>query len=830
MAVKARSKSTKSCVSKPNSLLRCLILLLALFTVLLHILIVLYHPEIQAYEARRRDQHDVLKAAFLLPPPTRKGGKDPSNFFQRERHTFLSYQHSKLNFSKYSDAFVFESLERYEQQYVLGSMAKIPLTAASICSAPAGSDDLEKHGGYALLTQKIRVYKSFNTKTIRILCLIENASPMRRDLSRAAALTWGFKCDGFIAFSPETISSLGMFSLPNLTVSFDGQPSTSYRHAMWKFLRKQHYFDSYDYFHFVTDDKFVIVENLEGFLVDLHEQLLSQTNDSSTPVLLGQWAPPNENSSVQSNPIRPIITGDAGYTFNRAALMRLVDHALPACQADTVDTSEVTSTGSSILSDCTIGLTGINPVDTRDAETGEQQYHSMDPDSLLHLERHADARIVKLFNFWAALPHPEDGELAVGSLTSLNSAARFSMTFGNIRFAALMARMHAILYRSCPDPLSALVVSLDYHPVVGARDANNRLGYEADPTLLRRERDHFLEGIHADHSPTNDLHATINSYASSSFNISSETTTKVCGRIGPEGNDGLLLLRRKVQVANLTHLSPRILCAVYTYGERRELARMAALTWGHKCDGFLAFSTETIEKLGFLHLIHVGKEEYNNIWQKVRSIWAYIREHYLSDFDYFHLGGDDTFLIVENLRRFLSLVDQKTKPSEPVFLGQWGEGYSKVTTVMNSVGYTLNRIALQRVVDEAFPTCRPKWASHNEAQKISECMRQVGVLPADTRDFDTGEQQYHHLDPQGVYNIGNHTRPYDVKLFRYWASLKHPSHPTKQVGPRTGLEAAGRYSVSFHEIKTPLLMLRLHAILYRTCSITSSLGKMLALN
>jgi hypothetical protein len=28
------------------------------------------------------------------------------------------------------------------------------------------------------------------------------------------------------------------------------------------------------------------------------------------------------------------------------------------------------------------------------------------------------------------------------------------------------------------------------------------------------------------------------------------------------------------------------------------LARTAALTWGYKCDGFLAFSTETIPVLG----------------------------------------------------------------------------------------------------------------------------------------------------------------------------------------------------------------------------------------
>ena len=42
-------------------------------------------------------------------------------------------------------------------------------------------------------------------------------------------------------------------------------------------------------------------------------------------------------------------------------------------------------------------------------------------------------------------------------------------------------------------------------------------------------------------------------------------------------------------------------------------------------------------------------EEYNNIWQKVRSMWSY----YFKDYDWFHIGDDDLFLLVENLRLYL---------------------------------------------------------------------------------------------------------------------------------------------------------------------------------
>lgn len=48
---------------------------------------------------------------------------------------------------------------------------------------------------------------------------------------------------------------------------------------------------------------------------------------------------------------------------------------------------------------------------------------------------------------------------------------------------------------------------------------------------------------------------------------------------------------------------------------------------------------------------HEGPEGWDNMWQKSRAIWKYIDRHYKNDFDWFVLGGDDIFLIVENLRK-----------------------------------------------------------------------------------------------------------------------------------------------------------------------------------
>lgn len=41
------------------------------------------------------------------------------------------------------------------------------------------------------------------------------------------------------------------------------------------------------------------------------------------------------------------------------------------------------------------------------------------------------------------------------------------------------------------------------------------------------------------------------------------------------------------------------------------------------------------------------------MWQKTRSIWKYIHHYYLEDYDWFLLGGDDMYYIMENLWYYL---------------------------------------------------------------------------------------------------------------------------------------------------------------------------------
>lgn len=82
-------------------------------------------------------------------------------------------------------------------------------------------------------------------------------------------------------------------------------------------------------------------------------------------------------------------------------------------------------------------------------------------------------------------------------------------------------------------------------------------------------------------------------------------------------------------------------------------SRGIAQTWAKGCDGFFAASNYTDPPIGAIDLPHFGEEDYTNMWQKVRTMWSYAYEQYRDEYDYFYICGDDTYVVVENLRLFL---------------------------------------------------------------------------------------------------------------------------------------------------------------------------------
>lgn len=122
---------------------------------------------------------------------------------------------------------------------------------------------------------------------------------------------------------------------------------------------------------------------------------------------------------------------------------------------------------------------------------------------------------------------------------------------------------------------------------------------------------------------------------------------ELCDPIGDFGgnSDGNKVLLDAVPIVGPPMIKEskggKVLCMIYTI-EKNHATNIRAMreTWAPGCDGFLAFSTKTDPRIPAISIPHKGEESYNNMWQKIRSMWNFVGKHYQSDFDWFYIGGE----------------------------------------------------------------------------------------------------------------------------------------------------------------------------------------------
>merc|ERR1719491_2284202 len=181
----------------------------------------------------------------------------------------------------------------------------------------------------------------------------------------------------------------------------------------------------------------------------------------------------------------------------------------------------------------------------------------------------------------------------------------------------------------------------------------------------------------------------------------------------------------------------KIFCTVYTIASNHDRLPPILGTWGPKCDGFMVASDRTDPDLHTVNILHEGEEEYGNIWQKVRAIWKYVYDNYYEEgYDWFHIGGDDLYVLVENLRLYLEseeiqlaanggeyLPTKKPTKQLPLFLGRRFKEQGNENRIFNSggSGYTMNKAALKALVVDGFPTCMPHLHTFAEDVMVAQC-------------------------------------------------------------------------------------------------------------
>eukprot|EP00472_Partenskyella_glossopodia_P000242 CAMPEP_0197543600 /NCGR_PEP_ID=MMETSP1318-20131121/68329_1 /TAXON_ID=552666 /ORGANISM="Partenskyella glossopodia, Strain RCC365" /LENGTH=659 /DNA_ID=CAMNT_0043102951 /DNA_START=73 /DNA_END=2052 /DNA_ORIENTATION=- len=150
--------------------------------------------------------------------------------------------------------------------------------------------------------------------------------------------------------------------------------------------------------------------------------------------------------------------------------------------------------------------------------------------------------------------------------------------------------------------------------------------------------------------------------------------------------------------------------------------------------------------------------EERNIWEKSWRGWQTASRKYLQEADWFIKTDIDTFLIMDNVRAFLSFLD----PKKPHYLGHTlMHEWDRFNLVFNSgVGYILSREALRRLgmrLEAGMPSVGiqdKKYQCFDRSGPLEDpntagCLREINILPGDTLDKQ-GRQRFNLFRPRDL--------------------------------------------------------------------------------
>ena len=273
---------------------------------------------------------------------------------------------------------------------------------------------------------------------------------------------------------------------------------------------------------------------------------------------------------------------------------------------------------------------------------------------------------------------------------------------------------------------------------------------------------------------------------------------------------------------------PRIICMVYTHSNAHSRIQAIFNTWGKECDGFFAASNATDPSIGAMHLSHKGPEAYGNMWQKIRSMWAYAHDNFLDDYDYFHISGDDSYVVVANMKAYLQgeqisrllngYIDtiSRTRYNQakqwenlekgqqrPLLLG-FPAAFKGSMYPVGGSGYTLNKEALRLIGVEGGPldTILSDYEDPREDVFITSVLEEIGTFISDTRD-DTGAFRY------------IRHRPIDVRITSFPSRFNIPT--TRGLGQFSNETVALHLKDMDKKEKMVEVIYRIHDILSGEC-------------
>ena len=181
----------------------------------------------------------------------------------------------------------------------------------------------------------------------------------------------------------------------------------------------------------------------------------------------------------------------------------------------------------------------------------------------------------------------------------------------------------------------------------------------------------------------------------------------------------------------------RILCWIMTYGANLD-TKVADIknTWGKRCN-VLLIASDTEDKEHDTIPINVTKGR-QHLTMKTMKTFDYIYQHHMDDADWFMKADDDTYVIVENLRYFLSQEDT----NKPVYFGKRFRSFNGYNS--GGAGYVLSKEALRRFGARKSDVCKDDLGP--EDVNMGKCMKILEVELGDSRDA-LNRSRFHCFNP-----------------------------------------------------------------------------------